>query len=217
MTSLRPRTMRSLPASKSSDAVVLPSAEIEIQDSSRAWMTTVNSPGSAAAVKSDEVLGATDGAGCPGGGLLVDAVVSELVVGGVFAVELAGGWCCRLRSMLRLLRSMTERRLWSELAELTIGRAPAGDGSRKTERARRRVRGRRTGPKVGSERGHRRWPPGGGCSVDFRVLALQGLPPRVLRARCEPGERRRKLAGIRQRLDLRRGRRIGRRHGRSLC
>lgn len=54
-------------------------------------MTTVNSPGSAAAVKSDEVLGATDGAGCPGGGLLVDAVVSELVVGGVFAVELAGG------------------------------------------------------------------------------------------------------------------------------
>src|SRR5208282_3549398 len=48
MTSFWPRTVRSLPAATSSDGIVLPSAVIEIQDSSRAWITTVNSPGTAA-------------------------------------------------------------------------------------------------------------------------------------------------------------------------
>jgi hypothetical protein len=48
MISFRPRIERSLPAGKSSDETVLPSAVIEIQESSRAWMTTVNSPGVAA-------------------------------------------------------------------------------------------------------------------------------------------------------------------------
>src|ERR1700694_6241188 len=57
--SFRPRTTRSLPAGRSSDEIVLPSAVIVVQDSSRAWMTTVNSPGVAA----DE------------------AVVGELIVG----------------------------------------------------------------------------------------------------------------------------------------
>src|SRR5208282_2509312 len=85
MTSFRPRTVRSLPASRSSDGVDLPSAEIEIQDSSRTWMRTVNSPGSAG-VELGDVLEATVGAG---GGLLVDEFVfGELVVGAVPAAEL---------------------------------------------------------------------------------------------------------------------------------
>src|SRR5208337_2167502 len=90
MISFRPRTVRSLPASKGSDAVVLPSAEIEIQDSSRAWMTRVNSPGSAVAEFGD-VLGATVGAGCAGWRLSVEKLVfRELVVGAVSAAELDG-------------------------------------------------------------------------------------------------------------------------------
>src|ERR1700737_3884265 len=72
--SLRPRTTRSLPADKSSEEIVLPSAVIVVQDSSRAWMTTVNSPGitaGEAGAKSGDVLGTTDGADTPVGGLVV--------------------------------------------------------------------------------------------------------------------------------------------------
>src|SRR3982074_398364 len=71
--SFRPRTTRSLPAGKSSDEIVLPSAVIVVQDSSRAWMTTVNSPEVAAGeagAKSGDVLGTADGAGTPVGELV---------------------------------------------------------------------------------------------------------------------------------------------------
>ena len=44
--------MRSLPAINSSDGVALPSVVIETQESSRAWMTTVNSPGVPAVAES---------------------------------------------------------------------------------------------------------------------------------------------------------------------
>src|SRR5580658_2174973 len=70
MTSFRPLTVISSPAVKSSDPVVLPSAVTEIQESSRAWMTTVNSPGAAA--------GAAESFG-------VLAVVGEEVVGEALA------------------------------------------------------------------------------------------------------------------------------------
>jgi hypothetical protein len=43
-----PRTVRSLPAGKSSDGIALPSAVIETHDSSRACMTTVKSPAAGA-------------------------------------------------------------------------------------------------------------------------------------------------------------------------
>src|SRR3982074_3085089 len=72
--SFRPRTTRSLPAGKSSDEIVLPSAVIVVQDSSRAWTTTVNSPGVAAVeavARSEDVLGTADGLDTPLGGLVV--------------------------------------------------------------------------------------------------------------------------------------------------
>src|SRR5260370_33473861 len=76
--SFRPRTTRSLPAGKSSDEIVLPSAVIVVQDSSRAWMTTVNSPGVAAGeagATSGDILGTPEGAGGPGGELGGGALV----------------------------------------------------------------------------------------------------------------------------------------------
>lgn len=62
MISLRARTVRWLPASKRPEETVLPSAVIEIQESSRAWTTSVNSPGDAAGragAKLGDALGAT--------------------------------------------------------------------------------------------------------------------------------------------------------------
>src|ERR1700675_3057019 len=78
MTSFRPRIWRSLPAGKSSDEIVLPSAVIVVQDSSRAWMTTVNSPGVAegkADATSRDILGTPEGADGPDGELVGGALV----------------------------------------------------------------------------------------------------------------------------------------------
>ena len=76
--SFRPRTTRSVPEGKSSDEIVLPSAVIVVQDSSRAWMTTVNSPGVAAGeagAMSGDILGTPEGADGPDGELVGGALV----------------------------------------------------------------------------------------------------------------------------------------------
>src|SRR5260370_31550620 len=80
MISFRPRAARSLPAANNSDETVSPSAVIEIQESSCAWITTVNSPGVAAVAaggKSWGVFGATDGADAPVG----ETAMGEISVG----------------------------------------------------------------------------------------------------------------------------------------
>src|SRR5260370_6197539 len=80
MISFRPRAARSLPAANNSDETVSPSAVIEIQESSCAWITTVNSPGVAAVAagaKSWGGLGATDGADAA----VVEPAMDELAVG----------------------------------------------------------------------------------------------------------------------------------------
>src|SRR5216683_3265498 len=85
MISFRPRAARSLPAANNSDETVSPSAVIEIQESSCAWITTVNSPGVAAVAagaKSWDVLGATDGA---------DAAVAEPAMDELAVGEAEGG------------------------------------------------------------------------------------------------------------------------------
>src|SRR6266851_4185953 len=77
MISFRPLAVRSLPAANNSDETVSPSAVIEIQESSCAWITTVNSPGVAAVAagaKSWDVLGATDGADAAVGEPAMDEV-----------------------------------------------------------------------------------------------------------------------------------------------
>src|ERR1700687_4283419 len=124
--SFRPRTTRSLPAGKSSDETVLPSAVLVVQDSSRAWMTMLNSPGIAAGeavVKSCDVLGTTDGA---------DSGVGELFVGKpevgepepdtwpdvcVAAVAGVGRTSC--------LKCSRRRWLQNDSARATTSRAPA--------------------------------------------------------------------------------------------
>src|SRR5260370_40469697 len=76
--SFRPRTSRSLPADKSSDEIVLPWAVIVVQDSSRAWMTTVNSPGVAAgevSARSGDIRGTPEGADGPDGEFVGGALV----------------------------------------------------------------------------------------------------------------------------------------------
>src|SRR5260370_3259547 len=80
MISFRPRAARSLPAANNADDTVSPSAVIEIQESSCAWITTVNSPGVAAVAagaKSWDVWGATDG----GDAAVVEPAMDELAVG----------------------------------------------------------------------------------------------------------------------------------------
>src|SRR5216684_7749082 len=100
MISFRPRAARSLPAANNSDETVSPSAVIEIQESSCAWITTVNSPGVAAVAagaKSWDVLGATDGADAAVGEPAMDelavgeACVGEACVGEAGVGEAEGG------------------------------------------------------------------------------------------------------------------------------
>src|SRR6266851_2980118 len=90
MISFRPLAVRSLPAANNSDETVSPSAVIEIQESSCAWITTVNSPGVAAGAevaKSWDVLGATDGADAAVG----EPAMDELAVGEAGVGEAEGG------------------------------------------------------------------------------------------------------------------------------
>ncbi len=100
MISFRPLAVRSLPAANNSDETVSPSAVIEIQESSCAWITTVNSPGVAAVAagaKSWDVLGATDGADAAVGEPAMDelavgeACVGEACVGEAGVGEAEGG------------------------------------------------------------------------------------------------------------------------------
>src|ERR1700687_1655964 len=119
--SFRPRTTRSLPADKSSEEIVLPSAVIVVQDSSRAWMTTVNSPGVAAGeagAKSGDVLGTADGADTP---------VGELVVGKSEPDTWPDTGVAAAAGVGRTASLMCSRRRWlqKDSARATTSRAPA--------------------------------------------------------------------------------------------
>src|SRR6202047_367674 len=124
--SFRPRTTRSLPAGKSSDEIVLPSAVIVVQDSSRAWMTTVTSPGVAAGeagARSGDILGTPEGADGPDGELVGGALVvgkSEPDTGPDACVSTVTG-------VGRSACFMCSRRRWlqKDSARATTSRAPA--------------------------------------------------------------------------------------------
>src|SRR6267143_5419252 len=123
--SFRPRTMRSLPAGKSSEEIVLPSAVIVVQDSSRDWMTTVNSPGVAAGEASEacDVLGTGDGADTPVG----EPVVGKVVVGKSEPDTWPDTCVAGVAGVGRTASLACSRRRWlqKDNASATTSRAPA--------------------------------------------------------------------------------------------